>query len=312
LYINHIDNIIANKDPVISTYIWSWLAHLIQRPAVKIKTALVVISDAGAGKNAAFDVIANKIIGRLYAEIIDDIAYLTGQFNETRMNKIFVVVDELPQRGTAACADKLKALITHETVKINRKGKTAITLDDYLNIVILSNNESPIVIDPSDRRYCIMRASGAMRGNADYFRALHDSINHPSFPLLLYNYLLSIDISNWNPRVIPITQHLVMAKISALPLSTRWLLSIGDVSAPIKELYVAYKRFCSDERSQPGSLQHFSTECRRYCKETRERIGNDWQPYILIVVATEVMNAVSLELGVPIERLIPVVSGGYG
>lgn len=66
----------------------------------------------------------------------------------------------------------------------------------------------PLKIESTDRRYAVNRASRAKCGDLDYFeefaKLCMDS-NTQRCLALFYKHLLSLDLSHWNPRKIPMT-----------------------------------------------------------------------------------------------------------
>lgn len=64
LITDHIRNIWCSKDETIFEYVMNWLAHLVQRPDVKIGTAILLKSQSQrVGKNIITDFIGNFVIG---------------------------------------------------------------------------------------------------------------------------------------------------------------------------------------------------------------------------------------------------------
>jgi len=70
--------------------------------------------------------------------------------------------------------------------------------------VFLTNNEWPVKVEQSDRRYFCLDLDNCKCGDEDYFDALVEQLNTDSANIF-YNYLLNIDISNWKKLKIPTT-----------------------------------------------------------------------------------------------------------
>jgi hypothetical protein len=91
-FLNHIDYILDSDAAAIS-YLLDYLAHLVQKPWIKIKSAPLIIGEPGIGKSLIGEMIAT-IIGRRNATAIEE-SDLRSQFNEWIDGKLLVIVHEL-------------------------------------------------------------------------------------------------------------------------------------------------------------------------------------------------------------------------
>jgi len=119
-------------------------------------TAIVLRGVQGAGKNVLYEQIIEYAIGRNYCLIIgnDD---LKTNFNVGLENKLFVLANEIKGdfRDGNASYEKLKQYITDEEMRIEQKGVDSRKIINYFNMLIFSNNQTPLQIQGSDRRYTI-------------------------------------------------------------------------------------------------------------------------------------------------------------
>src|SRR4051794_29921551 len=100
----------------------------------------------------------------------------------------------------------LKSLITEGKVAIERKGLETIRINDYAGYMVTSNQDASLKIDIGDSRIVCYDVSARCRGNTAYFNRLGKILDHPDAPGVVMSYLLSRDISNWNPGEIPSTK----------------------------------------------------------------------------------------------------------
>ena len=78
---------------------------------------------------------------------------LEDKFNSDWGQKLFGVADEVVARGEMHHVKNfLKNLITSETIRINPKNLPAYTERNHINLVFLSNEKQPIVLENDDRR----------------------------------------------------------------------------------------------------------------------------------------------------------------
>jgi hypothetical protein len=96
-----------------------WLAYPLQHPGAKLRTAVIMHGDEGAGKNFLFECVL-EIYGRYGALVGQD--ELEDKFNDWRSGKCMVIGDEVSSRQELVHnKNRLKALITSPTVQINPK-----------------------------------------------------------------------------------------------------------------------------------------------------------------------------------------------
>lgn len=180
-------------------FILRWLAHLVQKPAVKMATALVMWShQQGVGKNLLFECFT-KIIGPRHAAIIGQ-PELEERFNGWAADKVFVIGDEVSgdERQRPQHEDKLKGLITGTTVQLNQKFQPAREVTNHMNFVFLSNHSSAMSVDDQDRRYHVVEvtADRLPPEEANAFVKWRDEggLGH------LLHWLLALDLSAFDPK----------------------------------------------------------------------------------------------------------------
>jgi len=171
----HIRYIWCKNNDDLYKYIINWLVHLMQKPYKKIGIAILLKSEQGAGKNILWEFIADFIIGKKYSLVINDIDRLLGRFNVIIQNKLLTICDEISNYGGAFKSnDKLKNLITQSEQVIERKGLKPVRFSDYNNYIFLSNNNWPIKVELSDRRYFCLDLGNSKCKDSDYFDVLGD------------------------------------------------------------------------------------------------------------------------------------------
>jgi hypothetical protein len=203
----HIRNILANGCEHTCEYLKHWLAHVIQKPHKKTGVALVIRSKQGSGKSALFDFFGIMILGIDLYLYCQDLENVIGSFNAVAANKLPIFFDEVNSWGGAYKSNnRLKSMITQSQGVLNRKGVDAIQVDDFQNIAFTTNEYWPIKKEADNRRYFAKESSDKMIRNKAYFKALfHEMYVVAETPYVFYQYLSSIDISEWDPQDIPQT-----------------------------------------------------------------------------------------------------------
>lgn len=169
-------------------WLMQWMAYPLQNLGAKLRTAIVMHGDEGAGKNFLFDMLA-AIYGKYGALVGQD--ELEDKFNDWRSCKMLVVGDEVSSRQELVHnKNRLKALITSPTVQINPKNLPRREEENHMNVAFLSNELTPLALDNSDRRYLVIytprakefayyRALGAWRDNGGTAAFYHFLLNYP-------------------------------------------------------------------------------------------------------------------------------------
>jgi len=135
-------------------WVLRWLALPLQRPGAKMRTALVFHGPQGAGKNLLFETVA-AIYGQ-YARVVGQ-DQLESLFNDWASQLLFAIGDEVVARQELYHhKNKLKAFITGATIQINTKMLPLRTETNHVNVVFLSNEQQPLALEESDRRYMVV------------------------------------------------------------------------------------------------------------------------------------------------------------
>lgn len=180
-------------------WLLKWLAYPLQHAGAKMQSAIVVHGPQGTGKSRFFEAYA-KIFGD-YSVILNQGA-LEDKFNsDWGAQKLFVIADEV-----AANSDKyhlkniLKAYITGEWIRVNPKNVAAHRERNHMNLVFLSNDDNPVVLENDDRRHCVIYTP--KKWEADQFARLDAEIDNGGIEAL-YSYLLGLDLGDFKPWTKP-------------------------------------------------------------------------------------------------------------
>jgi putative DNA primase/helicase len=188
-------------------WVLRWLAYPIQHPGAKMKTALVMHGGSGAGKNLYFE--AYMAIFGEYGRVIDQNA-IDDKFNDWAERKLFLLADEVIARADLyQTKNKLKSLVTGDWIRINPKTIAAHDERNHVNIVFLSNEGQPVVLEEDDRRYTVIwtpvkRAALPSGGIADdaFYRAVREERDHGGIAAL-HDYLLTLDLGDFDAGALP-------------------------------------------------------------------------------------------------------------
>jgi hypothetical protein len=173
-------------------WVIKWLALPLQQLGTKMRSALVFHGPQGTGKNLFFEIVA-AIYGR-YAIVVGQ-EQLEEKHNDWCSSKLFMIGDEVIARASLFDQkNKLKAFITGETIQINPKFLPIRTEKNHVNVVFLSNEDQPLALEESDRRYFVVYTPPSRKD--DLYERVSECIEKGGIEAF-YHYLLSINLNGF-------------------------------------------------------------------------------------------------------------------
>jgi putative DNA primase/helicase len=243
-------------------WVLKWIAYAIQHPGAKMRTALVFHGPQGTGKNLFFEAVM-AIYGE-YGRIVDQAA-IEDKFNDWASRKLMMIADEVVARQELYhVKNKLKSFVTGEWIRINPKNVAAHDEKNHVNLVFLSNESQPLVLEKDDRRYTVIHTPEKLP--AEFYQQVRDELNNGGVAAL-HHYLLNLDLGDFDehtkPPMTKAKEDLIEVSLDSVQrFIQEW--QRGEIdSAPFipclgSHLYQTYKRWCEHcgERS-PRSLAQF-------------------------------------------------------
>ena len=181
-------------------YVLNWLAWKIQNPGGVPDTILILKGAKGTGKNSLFDPLI-LLFGR-HAMLADDPELIAGRFTWHLMSLSFAVLDEAVFIGDPKQADRVKSRVTAKTMHYEQKGMDPVQGVNRCAFVMLTNHEYVWQATRDERRAVVVEVGEGLRGNLVFWAKYHAWVKADG-PASLLHYLLSIDLTNFNPRAIP-------------------------------------------------------------------------------------------------------------
>lgn len=242
-------------------WVLRWVAYPIQHPGAKMKSTVIVHGPQGTGKNLFFEAVM-AIYGK-YGRILDQDA-LVDKHNDWASRKLFLIADEVvAQAHRFELKNKLKTLITGTWVRINPKHIAAYDEANHVNLVFLSNEAMPAVLEEDDRRHCVIWTP-AKQGR-DYYAALLAEIAAGGVAAL-HDYLLHLDLGDFDPgtpppdtdakrELIDLAQDSPVEFIDALfRLDVPYMKPMPGLTT---DWFAVYQRWCGSVGVKPASLKRF-------------------------------------------------------
>ncbi|DAZ96366.1 TPA: hypothetical protein N0F65_008016 [Lagenidium giganteum] len=150
----------------LTNHIMKLFAWYVQRPYEKSGACVVLEGEEGCGKNIAFEILKNHVIGTRYCLETPKMKILTGRFNSAREHKILTVLNEAanakqlktksPSRLASILIESESAVedcIIEPTCMIEKKGIDPYRVRDCNNLIIASNNSYSVKASRQMRRF---------------------------------------------------------------------------------------------------------------------------------------------------------------
>lgn len=186
------------KSTELYNWVLKWIAYPIQHPGAKMKTTLVLHGPQGTGKNMFFEALM-AIYGR-YGRVIDQSA-IEDKFNDWASGKLFLIADEVVARSDLYhVKNKLKAFITGDWIRINPKNRAAYDERNHVNMVFLSNEAMPVVLEEDDRRHAVIWTPEKL--SPDFYQGLLAEIASGGVAAL-HDHLLHLDLGDFTNGTLP-------------------------------------------------------------------------------------------------------------
>lgn len=272
------------KSQALFEWVLRWCAYPVQHPGAKMKTALVFHGPSGAGKNLFFEAVMS-IYGE-YGRVIDQNA-IDDKFNDWAERKLMLVADEVIARAELYhVKNKLKALITGDWIRINPKTIAAHDERNHVNLVFLSNESMPVVLEEDDRRYAVVwtpakdqRLPSGGIADAAFYKSARDEIANGGVAAL-HDHLLNVDLGNFDPGTLP--PH-TDAKFELVSLSLDspsrffYALQVGDIHgvpycpALSADVYECYRIWCQRTGDRALNQSRFVNALTRKHKVENQR-----------------------------------------
>lgn len=253
IFIKHLWYLSGKSNDVLF-YVLNYLAHILQEAGELPRTSIVFKSAQGVGKNVFFELFGEKILGEQYMLSTPNIDHILGRFPLINQ-KVLVLMDEANGKDSFIANDKIKNFITAKHINYEKKGVDGVDIKNCGRMIFFTNNEFPVKIEQTDRRFVVVECSNDMRNNTPYFKKLIEAFNNKKMVWSFAQFLLNREIAEWdsvNDR--PITQIYKDVQKATIPSNQKFFMeydsfNYGDQANAEerysgKTLYEMYINFC--------------------------------------------------------------------
>ena len=211
--LDHWLTIISSNGVVKYNWFLDWYASFVQDPAKVTGYVLFLFGGHGAGKNVFCTDILCDLIGDEWTESnCLDAGNVFGHFNSLAENKKLIVLNETKSsedRNNNFDVESFKGAVTGARLQINPKNEKQYTVQNVMNVIIISNNPKPFNISQGERRIVrfnvdnryaesIQATDEQIKARTEYFNKLAECKQNPLFKPCLMKFFMDRDLTAFN------------------------------------------------------------------------------------------------------------------
>ena len=136
----------------------NWLA-VIFNTGCKTGTAWVILGSQGSGKTMLFERVLTPLLGEGNCTELNQDA-LSSRFNQILHRKQLVCFNEV--HSSRQAAERIKTWVTEDQIRLEDKTVRASINRNFLNLIFTSNSQVPVLLEPDDRRFNVVRTGGPL------------------------------------------------------------------------------------------------------------------------------------------------------
>ena len=243
--LRHIHQVICSRDKVKFKYLVRWLAWAVQNPHLNPETVIVLKSRRQGTGKSTLSVWMRDIFGK-HARCIPDKDRLLARFNADLETAVFIDADELLWAGDHGTSDKLKSVITGDTLTIEVKHGATWTIPNRLHMILTTNHEHAVQAGVQDRRFFVIEVSEHKAQDAEWFGRIYKD-RGAGGPAEFLCFLQHIQLGGWHPRDMPRTAESIEQQRFSADSVSQWVqacIEKGAIAGADPFVYPLDKNLC--------------------------------------------------------------------
>lgn len=248
---------LCSGDEKAFTYFIQWLAHIFQKPAQKPTVAVLMKSAEGTGKGTLFKLL-KKMLGT-NAHQVNGSYQLTGRFNGVIAKRLLIFGDEVDMTDKGVY-DRAKGIISEDTISLELKGIDPEPIPNLARFIFAGNHDQIIRAGSRERRFLVLEPSTQMIDDQHFWNEVNHQIDNGGDTAFM-DYLLGMDLSDFNPYKAPATKGLINEKIMSLSGAQGFIYSELTKDRPFSraarlfasQLVSDYQQWAYDNNSKPSA-----------------------------------------------------------
>ena len=258
-----------------------FLAHTIQKPGVKIRSAPLIWSETqGNGKTTLVKNVPALLVGDRYSQ---DVTYslLNSDHNDYLTNAWHVNLKEF-RAGTRgereAISKKVEDWIADDTLSMHPKGTRGYTAPNHLFVTASSNKDDAAAIDNNDRKWAIHELHAPKMTDSEVNWIYHEFLLTPRSAAVLRHYFLNLSLSGFQPnaRAIETEARQAMVESSVPPDYEMLLTAFEQHSEPLHRDVIVTEDVAEYARRHCVSRPSAKRVGRMLCKAPFNGTARQW------------------------------------
>lgn len=196
LYLNHVRLLCGSNDEN-ANYLHKLIAQKIQLPGMKWRVMPLIMSAQGVGKDIWFDFISS-VIGVYQCVKDDGIHKFVGTNSHSLEGKLLCCLQEMGYKDTKEHEEKLKALITNDTIQLEKKYVNSFMVTNVVDFIGFTNQFNAITVSADDRRYFIVVSDSTYAQKREYIMPLLAFFHADENKRAVYDYYMGIDLDGFD------------------------------------------------------------------------------------------------------------------
>lgn len=197
MYCDHVQLLVGGEERD-AIYFHKLMAFKFQKPGFKWRVMPFIRSTPGVGKDSWFKFV-EAIVGEKNSCRVARISDVMGNTSHLMENKLFVCFSECDYADGVRNMEDLKDIITSDRLLVKRKYVAEYGTTSTACYIAFSNNFNAFNISSDDRRFFAVTASGRYANDPAYHGPLIAYFNDPIHQRAVYQYYMSLDISDFDP-----------------------------------------------------------------------------------------------------------------
>lgn len=250
-YFNTVVDHITNRDVIMKEYLINWFAFMLQNPYINPLSCIIITGLQGCGKDMIGRLIGAHVIGDyLYRDYENPNAFW-DKHDTGRQGKLFIHCEETDGYMNKRNAAAFKGRITAPTMTLNPKGLHAYTSDNRCHFYMTTNDEIPIKCEKTDRRFVVIPSGHWLVGKVEFWGSCAKILESDESGKVIGDYLMSVDLSNFNPRQIVESEYKKGLMEASLTIEERFIDTWDGALIAATQLYEQYIQYCCENGEEP-------------------------------------------------------------
>jgi hypothetical protein len=175
VWCQHVEEVMANGNVEYASWLHYFAWHLLMQPAEPWEGVPVLTGPQGLRQEQLVPVLEG-IIGQQMTMVTASMDDVVGNFTDRLENKMLVLLDEAKRDNGANIGSYMKVLVTDLQFRLRKMYQPVTFADKYFRIVVFSNYEDVLEVEPGERRYFMNRCSAKYKGDTAYHARFHEAL----------------------------------------------------------------------------------------------------------------------------------------